>query len=291
MDTQLRRYIKREFYKGKSLPARLLDSFFFKIMAFLGLFILFFILKTGVVRAIIGAAAITSSAGILKFVYMRTRLSVFSGRRLEKAKKDCMLERLVLLDKKHRRTLYKKILVLASGSGEDGLTPSQGGYIAGDRFMFAFQNHPKYAVNVEQVCDICRKMRELSLKEMLLVSAGGFDADARAMAIRRSDKCELIEQKELTELLKNTFLYPSDEEATEYLKGEIEEQKLTGKRLREAFLDADKGKAFALLAIVLAVWPLFSGFSIVYPIASAICAALAAYGFFRSYKKNKSPDR
>ena len=285
MDIQIKRYIKKEFYKDKGLPARLLDSVFLKIMIFLGLFILFFAMRTGVLRAIVLAATITTSSGILKFVFNKTRFMSFSKKRIEQARNDCMLERLVLLDSKHRKELSRRVMLNYLEIGQSELKPAKGGYVYKKTFCYFFGNHPKYPVNVEQIAYVCRNMRSLDMESSLLISASGFDKDARAMAVRRSVSSEIIEEEKLINLLGKTMLCPTEEETYEYLAGEIEEQRITKEKLKDAFFDADKGKAFALVALVLAIWPLFGKFNIAYPIAAAICAALAVYGFLRSYKK------
>lgn len=284
MDLDIKRYIKREFYKGKSLPARFIDTIFLKIMIFLGLFIAFFMFGYGALRSIVLSAAITGTTSIFKFVFLRAKFSLYAQKRIQQAKKECILEKLILADNKTKHDIYKTILTNYLNIDASDIILRLGGYVYGSFFCYFFKNHPKYPVNVEQLSEVCRKMKKVNTEQLILFSTSGFDTDARIMAVRRSNTCEFIERDELIELIGETSLCPSEEEIYYFLSAEASEKKLTKKKLIDSFINADKGKAFALLALVLAIWPIVGEFNIAYPIASAFCGMLAAYCFIKSWK-------
>ena len=281
MDTKLRKFIKTEYYKGKTLPARLIDSVFFKLLVFLGLFVVFWLMNAGILRALVLAATVTASVGIFKFIFTRTRLMSFSQNRIERAKEECMLEKLVLLDNRHRKELMLRVLQKYTGEPKNKFVSMDGGYLFDKTYCFVFPNHPKYPVTVEQVSKVLRTMRAKRLRQCVLISSADFDADAQAMAIRRCQKAEFLSKNTLIKLLQGSMLYPSDEEAYRFLEGEMEERRITREKVKNAFFDADKGRAFALCALVLAIWPFVTGFNIIYPIAAAGCTALSIYAFIK----------
>ena len=219
---------------------------------------------------------------------MRTRLITFTKKRVEKAKNDCILERLILLNDKER--FYVDVDMVSNGLdiSQDDIKTFKKGFIYEDKYCYVFKNHPKHPVNVEQVSSVCRKMKGYNVKSLFLISASEVEKDARAMALRHSETCKIIEKEQIIDLLDKTDLVPNESEVYEFLLSEIKQNELTKKRLIDAFFDIDKGKAYALLAVVLAVWPLIGDFNIAYPIASTICGCLAGYAFLRSYKKKNN---
>ena len=118
-----------------------------------------------------------------------------------------------------------------------------------------------------------------------MLTPSGFDADARAMAVRNSNSCIFLEKEELVKRLKNTELYPTEAEVYEYLGAEIAEKRVTREKLFSAFFSGDKGRSFALCAAVLMVMPMITGFNIIYPFSAAICTGLSVYGFAKGRNK------
>lgn len=279
MDNNIKRYIKREFYKGKSLPARLIDSVFLKILAFMVIFIFFWLLGTGFLRSIVLAATLVSSFGILKFVYNRSRYMSFSARRIERAGDECALERMILLDERHRTELVRRMFAQELQTGREELRPAGEGFLFEKTYCRYFDSHPKVPVGVNELIALVREMRELRVKKCILMTPSRFDEDARAMAVRRSDSCIFLENKELLKCLRGSVIYPSEKQIYIYLSAEIAERRITREKLRGAFFGADKGRSFALCAAVLLAMPLFTGQSIIYPVAAAVCTGLSIYGF------------
>ncbi len=281
MDENIRRYIKREFYKGKSLPARLIDSVFLKILAFAVIFIFFWLIRTGFWRSLILAATVVSSFSILKFVYNRSRYRSFSERRIMRAGDECALERMILLERRHTERLVRGMFAEELSAEHSELRAAAGGFLYEKTYCRYFDCHPKVPVSVKEMTELVREMRILRVKKCVLMTPSRFDEDARAMAVRRSDSCVFLENEDLLKRLRKTVIYPAEKEIYEYLSAEIAEKRITREKLRSAFFGADKGRSFALCAAVLLIIPLFTGQSIIYPVAAAVCTGFSIYGFLK----------
>lgn len=281
MDDKVKKYLKSEYYRGKSLPARLIDSVFLKILAFMVIFLFFWLMHTGFWRSIILAASLVSSFGILKFVFQRSRYHSFSKKRLERAADECALERLTLSSGEECMALAQKIFAEELDADPDEILPVSGGFLWEGTYCCFFDVHPKHRVGVAEICEMLRKMRQFSVKKCILLTPSDFDGDARAAVVRHSDSCIFLENRELLRRLKNTELYPIEREIYEYLSAEIAEKRLTREKLFDAFFSADKGRSFALCAGVLIVLPMLTGFNIIYPFAAAVSTGLSIYGFIK----------
>ncbi|MBR4079318.1 MAG: restriction endonuclease [Christensenellaceae bacterium] len=286
MDDNIKRYIKREFYKGKSLSARLIDSVFLKILAFVVIFIFFWLIRTGFWRSLILAATVVSSFSILKFVYNRSRYRSFSERRIMRAGDECALERMILLDREYTERLVRKIFAEELDAEKSELRKAEGGFLYDEIYCRYFDCHPKVPVGVNELTELVREMRKLHVKKCILMTPSRFDEDARAMAVRRSDNCIFLENDDLLQRLRKNVIYPSEKEIYEYLSAEIAEKRITREKLRSAFFGADKGRSFALCAAVLLIIPLFTGQNIIYPVAAAVCTGFSIYGFLKSRRNS-----
>ena len=281
MDVNIKRYLKSEYYRGKGLAARLIDSFFFRILAFMVIFLFFWLLHTGFWRSVILGASLVSSFSILKFVFHRCRYNSFSQQRLERAAEECALERLILMKGEESSLLARRIFSHELDAEEEELRKSGGGFVWEKTYCRYFDVHPKHTVGIEEMTGTVREMRELKLKKCVMLTPSSFDGDARAMAVRHSDSCIFLEKSELLKRLKNTRIYPDEKEVYEYLSAEIAEKRITREKLFSAFFSGDKGRSFALCAAVLMAMPLFTGFNIIYPVAATVCAGLSFYGFVK----------
>lgn len=281
MDGKIKKYLKNEYYKGKSLPARLFDSVFLKIIAFMVIFLFFWLLRMGFWRSMILAASLVSSFGILKFVFHRSRYSSFSEKRIARAAEECALERLILLQREECLRLVRGIFAEELELRAEELKDTEHGFYYEDIYCCYFDVHPRHPVGVEEMTEMVREMHALRVKKCVLLAPSEFTADARAMAVRRSDNCIFLENQELLKRLKGTAIYPEKEEVYEYFSTEIAEKRITREKLFRAFFGADKGRSFALCAAVLVVMPLLTGFSVIYPVAAAVCTGLSIYGFLK----------
>ena len=269
------------------LAARLIDGVFFKILAFLVIFLFFWLIHTGFWRSVILGASLVSSFSILKFVFHRARYMSFSRQRIDRAAEECALERLVLLKNRRSMELVRGIFAEELEAEREELRPAPGGFVYEETYCCYFDVHPKHPVGIMEMTGTVREMRELKTKKCVMLTTSGFDADARAMAVRHSRSCIFLEKEELLKRLKKTEIYPDEAEIYEYLGAEIAEKRVSREKLFSAFFSGDKGRSFALCAAVLMVMPLITGFNIIYPFSAAVCTALSIYGFVKGNSSKK----
>lgn len=284
MDKTLKRYLKNEFHHGKNIIARAFDLVFSRIIIFAVIFILLWSMHLGILRSAILALCTTICISMIAVIIRKKRYEKFIEKRFLCAKSEYVLEKLILLDPAPRQAFFLHLFSGYLDKEPSCFTRSSGGFICENVYCRFFTNHPKYPVTVEQMASLCRKLKNMDASSSVLMSAGGYKDDAEAMAIRQSKRIILLGREELISLVGDTDLDPSYEELYEYITSEIAQKAMTRERLKKAFLDVGKGRAFAMCSIILIAWSFIFGFNIIYPIMAVICGLISVYSFFKSRK-------
>lgn len=286
MDKKLTRFLKKQYYGGKSLVARIFDGVLEGVLLFLFLFAALWLLRLGLLRAAIAAAVLCACMGIAALLVHRWRYERFLERKIREAQESLMLERLILMDGHARHALIRELF--EAHTGQTRLHEARGGWLADGRLCCYLPNHPQNPVSVQQLSAVYRMLKQQQARGCTLLTAAGYTQDAQTMARRQFVNTELLGRAELCALLAQAGHMPARQEALHALRAEMDQQKITAAQLKQAFLEQGKGRAFLLCAVLLGLWPLLGGFHIAFPLAAAACGSIALISFLRNKKHSRA---
>lgn len=282
MDKKTQRYFKR-LVTGKTILARCIDAIVGKLFCFVAIFAAAWLSHIGLLNSVIIAFMVTALISIFLHARKKLQWDKQIAKKLREIRNRLALEKLILLENSDE--FMAEVFTVYTGIDEFKML--KGGFYdaKSSTFCMALPNHPRHDVDVQQMTEIARLLKKVNAKRIALLSASDYSQEARSLAARL-DGVELLSRKELYELLENTTLYPTEEEAILSIKQEAESLH-SKERLKKEFLSRKKAGAYAFSALLLTVWPFIVGWNLIYPIMSTLCVVMAFYSF-ASVKKSGS---
>jgi len=275
LQRQVYTYYKKKLYKGRSTVARAADFIFLRLFFFMAVYVISIYLTRMIWVSVLLAVLLTAALTFGLHIYKRYRLKKFMDTELASLKKECLLEKIVMMHSNDYRTLTKSIL---SNLGYEDIAVAKEGYQArkeGQRcFARAFFLHPSEKVGVNEVLGTYKSAKDKNCQQVILLTPSEFNKEAQIFA-KRQENITLIESKEFLDLAIKSGFTVNDEEAGEAAMQAIRTNAVTPDDIREATLGKGKAKAYMLCGIFALVWSYISGFQFFYPIISLVCFGLA----------------
>lgn len=271
LDQRAIRYFKRKRRGGKNLFARALDLLFGSAALSFALFFLFWRMHTGLRQAIVLALTLSALLIVLYMGFSRYSLEKYISKELVALRSECTLEKLSLLCDEDFWEICREIF---KKHGAQGGEETLGGLYFADRGLFccALQNHPEDPVGVQQILILHRKLKKLGAQKAFLLSPAPYQEEAGAMSRRLQTEIVLLGQEEFLQL-EHPLIAPTQEELQKALAAKI--SRPTAESPKSRFLRKEKAKVYLLLGLFLLCWYALTGYSILYPLASALCFSLS----------------
>ena len=155
------------------------------------------------------------------------------SRTLEEIRRECALEKILLLSKGEFRSLSREIF--AEETGRSQFQSVLGGLFLPEEkiFCYAFPNHPQNPVGIQQILLLYRKIKRLHAQSALLLSAAPFEEDASAMPERLGIPVHILGQEALLEAVPPQSI--SDEQVMDALHARMSAQ-LTREKVKRCLL-------------------------------------------------------
>lgn len=277
LQRQVYTYYKRKMYKGRSMAARAADFLFLRLFFLAAAYVvLLYFLRIMWLSAVL-SALLTVSLSLALQIYKNLRLNRYIGAEMEKLKKECLLEKIVMMDNAGYRRMVKKML---KNMGFEKAAASTIGFEAeknGEKyFVKAFFLHPSEKAGVNETLNAFKLGIKTGALKVLLLSPSGFTREAEVFA-KRHENIELIKSERFLNLAIEAGFKTSDEEAGEAALNAIRQNAVTPDDIKEGALQRGKAKAYMLCGILALVWSYIAGFQIYYPIIAMGCFLIAFY--------------
>lgn len=285
LDKKARSYLIGKFHHGKNCFARILDRVLGCAALTVFLFSVFWSLHLRLISSLILALTASLTLEILWLMVAKYRRERFIAAQLEEIRRECALEKILLLSKGEFRSLSREIF--AEETGRSQFQSVLGGLFLPEEkiFCYAFPNHPQNPVGIQQILLLYRKIKRLHAQSALLLSAAPFEEDASAMPERLGIPVHILGQEALLEAVPPQSI--SDEQVMDALHARMSAQ-LTREKVKRSFLAENKQRAYLLCALLLIAWSFFIGFNLLYPILAALCVFLSFYSYISGKKEKNS---
>lgn len=284
-DKKTLRYFKYKFSRGRNTLAQLLDKIFGSLLGFVVLFCVFWAMHAGLWRSAILSATVVTVFDIFLAALSKYRLGRFILNELWRIRQNYMLERLTMLSGEEFSRICREIF-LSHSPGGDPIDTLGGLYFPDARhFCYAFSNHPENPVGVQQMLVLNRKLKKLRAASATVLTAAKYMNETSTMSKRLGAEITLLGRNEFFPEDFDYITPPSEEELQNALQAEISVKPLPG-RIKGAFLAPRKTRAYVACAAFLICWYLIAGFGIFYPIAAAVCIALAVLSYLAGKKSD-----
>lgn len=266
-------YLAQKMSGGKNAFARIMDEVLLDVFAFMLSFSTAWVLKSGFKLATIIALSLSLIFSIIQRRINSEKIERFANEYKKSVKNYSRLEKFTLLSHSEKEALYMEYLGLDSKEFErrfGGLFDKNT-----NSFYYVFKNHESEAITATDIAEVIIKVRQLGAKNCSVLSAAEYLPEARHLA--RTHKLKLICGKDL--LVLENKLFVSDEEVENMIQAEIENHMEEMSKARKSFLY--KGTVFyTAFALVFSIWPAIFGFSLIYPLMSALSIIMAGISYF-----------
>jgi hypothetical protein len=257
--------------------ARAADFLFLRLFAFAAAYLVFIYTLRIIWLSIFLSTMLVASLTIALHIWKGLRLDKFVALELSKLKKECLLEKIVMMDAAGYRSLTKKIL---HNLGYGDVKGTQAGYIGkkdGETvFAKAFFLHPSEKVGANEILNAYKQALKLHIEHITLLTPSEFNKEAEIFA-KRQEHVTLIQSEEFLGLAIDAGFAVNDEEANAAAADAIRKNAVTPEDIREAALKKGKAKAYMLCGIFALAWSYISGFHFYYPIIAVACFVLAYF--------------
>lgn len=272
LDKAQKRYFEKKFFKGKGRVARILDAVLGRAFLCAALCIVFWFLRFGLAGAIIASISATLIWSVLSYAFHQYRYEAFLSRTLEAFRRQCILEKLILLEEDEYRQIAEQVFLRQFP--DSTLEPKLGGFYDAQCRLFCcvFPNHPSIPVTSQQILNLYRKRKRLGAKQCAVLSASEFDAAAQEMCNRLD--IEMLGQDTLFAAAEDARLSVSQEDIENAIDAEMQTT-LTREKVKQTLLSANKSRAYLFCAALLVAWCFLFRFNILYPILASVCVFLA----------------
>lgn len=278
---KLRKYYNEKTNNGKTYMATVLDKVIFRTLLFVFLILFFYIISESFLFSLIITIQIFILYNLISYRFQKRRLQ----------KKISLVNEQVVLKKIYNELLnhsphdfYEHIIKILDNYGFHNITKVDRreidmiGEISKRKIgIKCLQYDSEYKVGVDIVREFFIGLRRFELAEGVLITTSTFSKEVYKILPKLNNyaKIQLIDIKELAEVLKKADMYPSKKEIKKIILDEISENKINLKDYKEVVLSKGKIIKYILLGIIIKVFGKFTPYSIYYDIAAIVVFSLA----------------
>ncbi len=268
------RYFRKEFHKNKNIVARTLDFIFLRLVLF-GFFYFFFIrIFWSIWPSIICALGCVVLISLGIYLLQKFRFSRYVSKRMSTMRQNHVIKELLLLNIEDLGKFFSRLF--SQFLEDDFYSRSEDVYVneSKDTFIKLFLNFPSCESSCQDIFRAYKKIIHKEYQKIYFVTTSQFTQEAIRLS-KELNGVELLDQKDIIKICTDLDWLPEEEEVLCSLENEIRDKIITKDKIKRELLAKNKLTLYIISAFVLAIWPLFSEFNIIFPILSLVMILLS----------------
>lgn len=286
---KIEKYLRQEFFKGKSISARLIDEFVGALLVLIAVFAVFWLFKTKLAPSLVAALTLATLFVVVRSWVRKLRFEKFRVKFLSDLADELALEKLSMLNSLDIVRLISPFFKEKTGGVRSKATKT--GYIFEGRekiLCSALAAHPSGNLTPDDVTAVVREMRKNGLSRAIIVSTAQPSGEAKLLTDRLSLEVEIISGDELAEIIRKLGIFTEESEVSAAIEARIAAHKAQKERLRAKFGLSMTPVRFLMLSAGLAAWYLVAGSSIYFLIAAGVMAVMFGINFAATMMKKSA---
>ena len=284
MDKEILRYYKKQYKKGSSPLAALIDKVGLRLLVFMaGYFIYFYITKNFLLPFVLSGIT-TLGASMAISILEQKRFAKFAERYSRTMREHIILENLLMYGKQKRNEFFKKII---EKKYSRETYPVKCGFCSNDTLFYIFENHPSHQINAQDMLICYDEMQKTGKKNCVCFAFSDYKKEAvDFIKIAEWLSFTLVDAAGIIDMAGDLKKIISEEELTDIIKKRIRSEKITMSAIRAEALKSTKFKAYLITGIIFGVLAFVFTFPIYLLSMSAVCIVLGTLTCF-SEPQNK----
>ncbi len=280
-EMSLRRYYNENSGNGKTYIAIILDKIIFRTIIFIALIFLFYFTSKSLMFSILISTQVFVLYNLVAYRLYKSRM----------AKKISLVNQHVVLKKTLKELLNQSphdfldyLINILEKYGFDSIEKIDRrdidiiGTIGNRKIgIKCLQYDNDYKVGVDIIRDFFIGLRKLELTEGVIITTSTFTQEANnlLLKLKKYARIQLIDMKELLEVIKKTNLYPSETEIKKIILDEVSDNRIHFKSYKEVVLSKGKIVKYIFLGIILIMFGRFTPYATYYNIVATMIFFLA----------------